>query len=76
MPKLNEGNEGRSYVKRPNGGAEPCVSGITGRYPIHSTTPDANAMFGSSRQSVGSEPRQDAGLPCKHVSAQVGAGGH
>lgn len=76
MAKLNEEADKLPYVRRPNGGAEPCVSGRTGVYKIPSKTPNANSMFGSMRNGVGSEPRQDAGLPCKHVSAQVGAGGH
>lgn len=53
------------HVRRPNGGAEPCVSGYTGRYEIPSKTKTTEAYFGSKRHYFGSTPRSDAPLPYK-----------
>lgn len=63
--KLNEEQDKRSYVRRPNSNAGPCVSGTTGRYELPSSTPKATSMFAKMRRDVGgngAEPRSDAGL--------------
>jgi len=65
MAKLNEEKDKPRYVRRPNGGAEPCVSGTTGRYEIPSSTPKGTSYFSKMRADVGgngAEPRSDAPL--------------
>ena len=66
MPTLNEANEGRKYVKRPNGGAAPCVNN-QGRYPLSSVTEVPQSFFDDMRRNVGSEPRNDADIPCRRT---------
>lgn len=63
-----ENRKALGYVKRPNSGAEPCVSGMDGRYEIPSSTPSAAGYFTRKRRDFQTEPRSDAPVPHRKVN--------